>query len=327
MAIVTRTPLRITFVGGGSDLPAFYEKHTGACVNCTIDKYIYIVVNKRHDDKIMLHYSQTEFVNQVSEIKNEYIRACLERMDIKGGIEITSMADVPSEGSGLGSSSAYLVGLLNALAWYKHHVLGIYPDVPLDLAEEAFWVESAMLGKSCGKQDHYAAAYGGLNYFEFKSSGVKVERLGNLDWLDERVLMFDTGMTRSSEGLLQELTANIMSGALMETLKFQVGRADEVGLKHIPFREFEFICDSIRDAWSAKRRLYARDVADDDIDAWIDLGLLAGAGAGKLMGAGAGGYILFLCEPDFHQAVKDAVPLKNLPIRLTSQPSKVVYYD
>ena len=160
--IISKTPLRMSFAGGGSDLPAYYRQFGGAVLSTTIDKYIYITVNRKFDHWIRVSYSKTEEVEQVEQIEHRIVRACLQRLHVRNGIEITSIADIPSRGSGLGSSSAFTVGLLHALSAYE----GRYRSAE-DLAQESCGVELEHCGGAIGKQDQYAAAYGGLNFIRF----------------------------------------------------------------------------------------------------------------------------------------------------------------
>ena len=199
--IITRTPLRISFTGGGTDLPAFYKNGYGAVVSTSIDKYIYITVNKRFDDSIRVSYSQTEIVNHVDELKHDIARECLRMVGIPGGIEISSIADIPS-GTGLGSSSSFAVGLLNALYTYVGERLSAG-----ELAKRACQIEINVLGHPIGKQDQYAAAYGGVNYFTFERSGdVQREKIlvsdNDLRNMNRKLMMFYTGIRRSADGIL-----------------------------------------------------------------------------------------------------------------------------
>src|SRR4030067_1534364 len=206
--IISRTPLRISFVGGGSDLASYYKQEPGAVISTAINKYIYIVVNSKFDDKIRASYSVTEIVDNVDELKHELIREALKFVNIPHGIEITSISDIPSQGTGLGSSSTYTVGLLNAL--YGH--LGKYRGAE-QLAKDACEIEIEKCNKPIGKQDQYIAAYGGLQFIQFNSDEsvninpiicapeIKME-------LQKRLLLLYTGITRSSDQVLTEQKLN-----------------------------------------------------------------------------------------------------------------------
>ena len=188
--IITRTPLRITFVGGGTDLPDFYSKHGGSVVSAAINKYIYIIVNKKFDSKIRVSYSKTEIVDSVDEIRHPTVREALKLLDLDGGIEILSISDVPSQGTGLGSSSSFLVGLLNALHAYRSEYVSNET-----LAKEAVKIEREILKEAGGKQDQYMAAYGGIDLLQFLQNGevrvnpipLKTERLQYLGPQEEVV--------------------------------------------------------------------------------------------------------------------------------------------
>jgi D-glycero-alpha-D-manno-heptose-7-phosphate kinase len=215
--IISRTPLRISFVGGGSDISAYYKHSPGAVVSTAINKYIYITVNKKFDNKIRASYSKTEIVNNVNELEHEYIRESLKKVGIRGGIEITSIADIPSGGTGLGSSSSFIVGLLNALYAYKgKHVSAER------LAKEACEIEIDILKKPIGKQDQYIAAYGGLQYIRFnKDESVNVDPIivakEVRQKLENRLILLYTGLTRSSSKILSKQTANLKDKADKKT--------------------------------------------------------------------------------------------------------------
>lgn len=163
--IITKTPLRIGFVGGGTDIPAYYRNYGGALISAAINKYIYIIVNKKFDSKIRISYSQTEIVDRIDEIKHPSVREALRFLNIDGGIEILSISDIPSHGTGLGSSSTFLVGLLNALHAYKSEYV-----TREELASEAVKIEREILREAGGKQDQYMAAFGGINMLNFNEN-------------------------------------------------------------------------------------------------------------------------------------------------------------
>ena len=204
--IITRTPLRISFTGGGTDLPAYYENGYGAVVSTAINKFVYITVNKRFDNTIRLSYSKTEIVNNVNELQHDIAKACLNMVGITGGVEITSIADIPS-GTGLGSSSSFTVGLLNALYTYVGEHLSAD-----ELAKKACEIEIDILHHPIGKQDQYAAAVGGINYFSFERYGVvKREKINlsdaDIQLMNQKLMMFYTGIRRSADNILEKQTA------------------------------------------------------------------------------------------------------------------------
>jgi len=227
--IISRTPLRISFVGGGSDLPAFYRQELGAVVSTAINKYIYITVNPKFDQKIRASYSRTEIVNGLDDLQHELIREALKVTGIEGAIEITSISDIPSQGTGLGSSSTYTVGLLNALYAYKNHLAGAER-----LAREACQIEIERCGKPIGKQDQYIAAYGGLQFIRFNpDESVFVDPIvcqpGTREQLQRGLLMLYTGLVRSADDILDEQSRNTHTDEEKRaSLRRMVGYAQQV---------------------------------------------------------------------------------------------------
>src|SRR5919197_1301949 len=203
--IISRTPLRVSFVGGGTDLPHFYEEHGGAVVSTTVDKWIHVLVAPRFEGDVRVSYSTTELVASASEVRHELVREAMRRTGVPRGVEIVTLADVPSHGTGLGSSSSVTVGLLNALYAYQ----GVY-KAPAQLAEEAAIIEIDLLGKPIGRQDQYAAAVGGFNFIEFlpRGGGVRVEPIicppETLKRVQRSLLFFFTGRQRSADGPIRE---------------------------------------------------------------------------------------------------------------------------
>ena len=209
VVIVTQTPLRIGLLGGGTDLPGYYREHGGRVLNAAIDKYIYVIVKERFDDDIYLNYSRKEVVSRVEDIEHDLVREALLMTGVTGGVEITTLADVPSAGSGLGSSSSVTVGLLNALYAYQGH------QVPAaDLAERACAIEIERCGKPIGKQDQYIAALGGIRDIRFgPGDDVTAEELllppAVRRTLQQQIMLFYTGITRSADPILAEQNANV----------------------------------------------------------------------------------------------------------------------
>jgi D-glycero-alpha-D-manno-heptose-7-phosphate kinase len=311
--ILTRTPLRISFVGGGSDRPSFYNEEPGACVAAAIDKYVYVAVNPKYDGSIRAAYSVTENVASVDELQHELIREALKASYVlDGGIEIHSIADIPG-GTGLGSSSSFTVGLLaslytmNEIEWYG----------PQWLAHDACRIEIDRCAKQIGKQDQYTAAYGGVNLLGFTSKGVTVAPIAcDLDALSAHCLLLDTGMARQGDagqvlaGQQQDRDDVRELAALAGTFAYTLRRND-----------FE-MCGKIMDtAWMIKRGF----IGSDQIDAWYSLACHWGAWGGKLCGAGGGGFLLFLAPPERHQAIIQALGLRHVPIRVGVPGCEVVY--
>lgn len=298
---MSRTPLRITFVGGGSDLPSFYRQNgPGAVVSATINRYIYVIVNKKFDDKIRVSYSKTEIVDNLDKIEHPTVREALRLLGILGGIEIVSISDIPSSGTGLGSSSTFLVGLLNALHAYK----GEYASAR-QLAEEAVRIEREILHEPGGKQDQYAAAYGGINLMEFfPDDSVLVRPIVMREDLradlDESILLLYTGKSRKSTIIHQEQDSSIKKKTdvykEMANLSYQF--LDKLGNGRL--EELGYI---MRRNWELKKML-ASGISSGEINNYYQKALNSGAFGGKIVGAGGGGFLLFLV-PD--QKKKDVI--------------------
>lgn len=320
--IITRTPLRISFTGGGTDLPAFYKNGYGAVVSTSIDKYIYITVNKRFDDSIRVSYSQTEIVNHVDELKHDIARECLRMVGIPGGIEITSIADIPS-GTGLGSSSSFAVGLLNALYTYVGERLSAE-----ELANRACQIEINVLGHPIGKQDQYAAAYGGVNYFTFERNGdVQREKIlvsdNDLRNMNRKLMMFYTGIRRSADGILSRQSQETKNK--MEVLMFMRDQANRMrdGLVQKGFTP-DF-AKMLGEAWQKKKSITS-GISNPEIDELYQKAISAGATGGKLLGAGGGGFILLCCDEPYQPAVREALGLRELDFEISLNGSRVVYF-
>lgn len=320
--IITKTPLRISFTGGGTDLPDYYLKNGGAVVSAGIDKYIYISVNKKFDNKIRVSYSKTEIVDEVEELRHELVRECLRLVGIKGGIEITSIADIPS-GTGLGSSSTFTVGLLNAL----HTYAGCRPSAE-ELARQACEVELGILGHSIGKQDQYAAAYGGLNYFRFNADeSVTRHRIflddTNARAMRQKLMLFYTGITRSADGILREQKQN--TAAKMETLDFMKNQADKM-YRELTERGFsKAFGKALHQGWLHKQSLVS-SISNGKIDEYYEKALSSGAAGGKLLGAGGGGFLLLYCDEEKQTDAEKAVGLPRIDFHPSSHGSQVIFF-
>jgi D-glycero-alpha-D-manno-heptose-7-phosphate kinase len=294
--IITRAPFRIPLGGGGTDLPAYYRRHGGFVFSAGIDKYMYICVNQPIvDDLVRMKYSETEIVKTVDEVRHELAREALRSVGIKNAIEIVSMADVPA-GTGLGSSSCYLVGLLHALHTLKRDFVGL-----AELAEEACRIELDTLGKPIGKQDQYLAAFGGLTVLDIARDGgvaVRNARVSRetIDRLERNLLLFYTGQTRSALDILsgQSAAAERDERAVVDSLD----RIKDIGYRVLDAFEtgdldrFGRLMD---EHWQAKKRLSTR-VTDPRLDALYDLAREHGALGGKITGAGGGGFFVFYCD-------------------------------
>lgn len=324
--IVTRTPLRVSFFGGGTDLSEFYRREAGACLSTAINRYVYVTV-KRHSDlffePIRLNYSISEQVNTIDEIKNNIAREALKFLNIDPPIYISTVGDVPAS-TGLGGSSAYAVGLLNALHAFKGERVSAG-----QLADEACHIEIEVLKEPIGKQDQYAAAFGGMNLFTFKpDDGVTVEHLamnhkGPLAGLFSSMLMFWTGHQRDTSAVLSEQSKNTASK--MDQLRKMRDQAHELH-KLIANGQIDVPgCGEFLDqAWKLKRGL-ASLITNNQIDDWYAAGRKAGAWGGKLCGAGGGGFLMFVAPPEKHDAIRASLPgLVEMQVGFESHGSRVV---
>ena len=325
--IISRTPLRISFAGGGSDLPAFYGKETGAVLSTSINKYIYITVNKKFDHKIRASYSVTEIVDQVDELNHELIREALKLVDLPNGIEITSISDIPSQGTGLGSSSTYTVGLLNALYAHTGHHVGAE-----QLAQEACFIEIERCGKPIGKQDQYIAAYGGLQYIQFNSDeSVFVDPviclLDTKIELHRRLLLLYTGLTRSADGILQEQSKNTASSEEKRAGLRRMTRLAQELRQALQLNDLNGFGEVLHQGWIEKKKL-ASGISNPKIDAWYEIARQNGAIGGKLLGAGGGGFLLLYAPPECHTRITNALPeLRRVGFNLEPQGSKIIYVE
>lgn len=324
--VISQTPLRISFVGGGSDLPDFYKKYSGAIVSTTINKYIYITVNKKFDDLIRASYSITEFAKSSNGIKNELIRESLKYVGIYNGLEITSIADIPS-GTGLGSSSSYTVGLLNALNAYR----GVYSSQK-ELAKNSCDIEIKQCRKPIGKQDQYAAAFGGFNFIEFSSGGSVnvtpiVMKPKKLKELEDDLLLLYTGETRPADKILSDQVKKISKGGeSVECLKKMVELAKNLyqSLSKNDISQFGEILDQ---NWQLKKQL-SGNISNPRINRWYDIAKKNGALGGKVLGAGGGGFLLFYAPSSKHSKIIKALP-KLIPTQFSFEKfgSKIIYYQ
>src|SRR3989338_3202231 len=289
---VTSRPLRVSFVGGGTDLPSFYEREHGAVLSTAIDKYLYVTV-KRHgelfNEGFRLNYSQTEHVTTLDEIKNHIARECLRFLKIEPPIYISTVADLP-DFSGLGSSSSFAVGLLNAL-----HALHGERVSAGQLADEASYIEMDVMKRPIGKQDHYAAAFGGLNFFQFLPGGhvtVEPQRFANgaLETLFGHLLMFWTGIQRDAGSILTEQQCRTEDNRpVLQQMRDHAQQLKVLMRNGFDPLQFGQLLDA---TWQAKRRL-SSNMTNSKIDAWYRVAREAGAGGGESCGAGGGGVFLF----------------------------------
>lgn len=320
--IITKTPFRVSFCGGGSDMANFYEKYGGCVLSTSINKYCYISIHPYfNENQTLLKYSENELVDEISQIKHKIFRQVLGDMNIHG-VEITSTADIPG-GTGLGSSSTFTVGLLNTLNCYKGKFVS-----KNKLAALACEVEIERLGNPIGKQDQYGAALGGLNFIKFNQDGSVSHEPIMMDGktykkLQKNLLMFYTGTTRSANTILAEQTKNITSEDKAKNLLKMCGLAKDMksALESNDISSFGKILD---EGWQLKKEL-ASGIANPAIDEAYEIAMKNGALGGKLLGAGGGGFLLFYCEEEKQAQLKKAIGLKELDFSFERDGTSVIY--
>ncbi len=320
--IITKTPFRVSFAGGGSDIADFYREHTGCVLSTSINRYMYLSLHPYFDNKkTALKYSQTEIVSDLNEINHTIFRSVLNDKNIEG-VEISSTADVPS-GTGLGSSSAFTVGLLHTLYCYQ----GKYVS-KAKLAEEACKVEIEKIGSPIGKQDQYAAAFGGLNFITFhQDNTVSVEPVitmaETLHNLQENLVMFYTGITHDANVILAEQKKNISEENKTKNLiqMCQLARDMKYSLEN---NELSDVGTILNEGWQRKREL-AGKISNPKIDELYETALQNGATGGKLLGAGGGGFLLFYCPKEKQERLKNQLRLKPFQFSFEHDGSSVIY--
>ncbi len=320
--IISQTPLRISFVGGGTDMRSFYQHSPGMVLSAAIDKYLFVIINERFDEKIYINYMDKEIVNDVQEIKHELVREAMKKTGIKSGVEVTMLADIPSTGSGLGSSSALTVGLLNA--FYNYQGQQVTAE---QLAREACEIEIDILNKPIGKQDQYIAAYGGVNKFIFNQDETVVAESLNFSRdnrikLGSNLLLHFTNITRNADVILSEqknkTKDNLESlrdlAAMVPILENELcsGNLDSLG-------------EMLNNNWQIKKKL-AKGISIPEIESMIEIALQNGALGVKIAGAGGGGFLLSyvpLNEQDsFRKAMHNYL---ELPFMLDSFGSRIIF--
>ncbi len=320
--VISQTPLRISLCGGGTDFKEYYIQNRGFVVSTAIDKYIFVIVKERFDDLIYVNYTKKEIVNSVDEIQHELVREALKKAGLYSGIEITMLADVPSEGSGLGSSSSLTVGLLNA--FYNFQGIQVTAE---QLAREACEIEIDILNKPIGKQDQYITAYGGLRTFYFDSDhSVKTELLEVPNSLKRKLganlLLFYTNITRSASSVLTEQKNNVKNRiqyhneikTLAEKLAYYLreGDVDKTG-------------SILAENWELKKNL-STNISNNIIDEMYNTAIKAGAEGGKISGAGGGGFLLLYCKRENHDRIRDQMKnYREMPFMLEPHGSKIIF--
>lgn len=320
--IIVQTPLRVSLFGGGTDFPAYYLEEGGAVLSTAIDKYIFVTIKKRFDRKLRIGYTRTEMVDSLDDIQHELIREAFRLTGIQEGVELTTMGDIPSEGSGLGSSSTVTVGALHAMYTFLHEL------VPAGtLAEKACHIERDLLSHPIGVQDQYIAAYGGFRFLEFKTNGCIITHKVQLKTdksrlLNQNLLLFFTGITRRTATILSEQQANInqrkhILGQMKEIAytacqQVETGNLDELG--HL-----------LHESWLLKQKL-AGGISNEEVEKMYQTARQAGAIGGKLCGAGGGGFLLLYCPYQAQANVREALAnYQELPFRMEPDGSKVIF--
>jgi D-glycero-alpha-D-manno-heptose-7-phosphate kinase len=325
--IVCRTPLRVSFLGGGSDLPVHYRRYGGAVVSAAISKYVYVTVNRRFDRSIRVSYSMTEEVDHAGEIKHRLVRAAMLKLGIENGVEITSIADIPSRGTGLGSSSAFTTGLLHALHAYQ----GVYRS-QADLAAEACEVEIDLCGEPIGKQDQYAAAMGGVNLLRFNpDESVTVEKIvfspEFIREFQDSMLLFYTGVTRSASDILRN-QISIMSAndGKTELVRRMAAMTDD--FRHaIQDTNLEWVGNLLHEAWTLKQSV-SDEISTGSVNDMYASARRAGAWGGKLLGAGGGGFLLVCAPIQRHDEVRRALcGYRCLPLKFDWTGTSIILYS
>ncbi|MFZ0427226.1 MAG: GHMP kinase [Acidobacteriota bacterium] len=320
--IITQTPLRISFLGGGTDFRQFFMEEGGWVVSTAIDRYIFVIIKERFDDKIRIGYTKTEMVESVDQIEHELVRECLRKTGITKGVEISTMGDIPSRGSGMGSSSTVTVGLLNAM----YHYLGT-PKDSATLAREACEVEIDILGKPIGVQDQYIAAFGGQRFLHFTREGsVRVETLrlenGSQRKLNQNLMLFFTNVCRRSETILGRQLQN-MNG--QRVILREMKRLAVEGRNCLEAGEFDEFGRLLHQGWEFKRQL-ASGISNGMIDEVYGEARKAGALGGKITGAGGGGFLLLYCPQARQDDVRLALrALPELSFHLEKDGTKVIF--
>jgi len=320
--IITRTPLRISFAGGGTDLASFYEPYNGgAVVSAAIDKFVHVIVNEKFDKSIRVAYSRTENVDRLDDLQHELVREAMRSAGVSEALEIHTIADIPGEGTGLGSSSSLTVGLLNALYAFR----GILKD-PAELAQDACKIEIETLRGTQGKQDDYIAAFGGVQHFEFRADGsVRSTPLplstADRESLSDHLSLFYTGITRKAEGILKDQSSRTAENkdalVRMRSLALEARSA-------IVAHDWAELGRVLDEGWQLKRGLSA-EISNPEIDRRFAAAKVAGAYGGKVTGAGGGGFLLLVHPPERSRQIAAALsPMQRLPVRITSEGSRIL---
>jgi D-glycero-alpha-D-manno-heptose-7-phosphate kinase len=320
--IISQTPYRVSFVGGGTDLPAFYEREYGAVLSLTINRHIYVTVSPRFDSTTRIAYTKTEIAENIDDIQHTIIREALRLTKQGPHTEITTIGDVPA-GTGMGSSSALTVGTINALNAFRGRITSSQT-----LAEEACRIEIDVLGKPIGKQDQYASAYGGLNYFRFNSDGtVYVEPVPCsrelISELESRALLFYTDNRRDADKILKQQSAG--TEKKFDTLRQMRDLVDGMRDSLSTDSDIDEFANLLHQGWELKRSL-GFGITNENVDAWYAAARSQGAQGGKLLGAGGGGFLFLIAPKSRHQAIRDALGNpRELPFEFEKRGSRIIF--
>ena len=318
--IISRTPLRVSLVGGGTDMPSFYEKHPGACLSFAINKYVYVALNDHFVNKYRISYSRTENVESLDLIQHDLIRETLKFSRLQEGFEVVTVADIPGNGTGLGSSSAMIVGLLKCL-----HRKFMGNDGELQwLAKTAFFIEAHKCHKPVGKQDHYATALGGFNLYIFSDKEVRYTQAPFTVTLERHMLLLWTGIARKSEDILTQQKERFASGNTLGIGKELAVLAETAFYDWVQYRDIQKLAEYISYGWEIKKKL-APWITNEWIDDWYAKAMNNGAWGGKLCGAGGGGFLLFMAPPDTHDRIVKATGLRKIDFKIENEGSKIIY--
>jgi D-glycero-alpha-D-manno-heptose-7-phosphate kinase len=323
--ILTKTPFRISFAGGGSDLPGFYRRRTGVVVSTTIDKSMYIAIHPYFHDKIRIKYSRTEDVSSAAEVEHPLVRECLQMVGIERGMEIASFADVPA-GTGMGSSSAFTVGLLHAL----QELAGVKPTA-LELAAAACHVELERVAEPIGKQDQYAVACGGMNCIRFNSDeSVEVHPVvcsaETRHAIERRVMLFYIGQERPASSILSEQSRNMVDSEKFSRVTRMAALAEDL-CTELERNDISSFGEILHQGWLLKSGV-AQGITNEVVESNYRLAREAGAAGGKLLGAGGGGFLLLYCEPGKQPQVRAALAhLREMSFAMTQEGSQVLHND
>lgn len=319
--IITQTPLRISLFGGGTDFPEYFQEYGGAVLSTAIDKYIYVIIKKRFDKKIRVGYSKTEMVDSIDDLEHELIRESLRLTGVAEGVEIDTMADIPTQGSGLGSSSAVTVGTLHALYTYCNE---------MQTADVYAWmsclIEYTKLNKPVGFQDQYITAYGGTKFIEFKNINQPRINHMNLDYfgvkhqLNKNLLLFYTGVTRKANTILREQKEKPNIEVLHQLKEMTYAAKSELQCGNV-----DSIGKMLHESWQLKKQLGSK-VTNSYLNDMYDTAIKAGALGGKISGAGGGGFLLLYCPEEKQNKLRDALKnFQELPFNIGADGTKVIF--